>query len=525
MISLLPQLRKYLPWFLLAELVSYLGYYWPTVNSIGFLACASVAVFFAFRNYDYLVALLLAELVIGSKGHLFVLAIGNFSLSVRMVLWLIVMAAWFVHVLISLWRAKDFKPSLREALVPQAAKVFLPLLFFVLLAAGLALLNGNGLANIYADANAWLYFLLIWPFGMVLKKLNQEKLGFYGGVVATAIVWLVIKTWLILYFFSHDFAIIGDFYKWVRDSGVGEITAMKGSFYRIFIQSHLYPLAALVIIWFYLAKEVFAGARLRALMNSKPFIYAVLVSSALLSVILIGLSRSFWVGLLAALGAICLISLFGKKQRLGIKLQRFAYFFGTLGASFVIALFIILLIIKIPVPRNTLEFDATSVLSERATETSESAIGSRWAMLPVLAKEISKHPLIGSGFGKTVTYRSEDPRVVAATGGIYTTYAFEWGWLDMWLKFGLFGLLAYIYLLYAVWQKAAETAYIWPIRLVLVALATLHVFTPYLNHPLGIGLLLMVAFLEMGIAGVLPKRRIFPILHVLKLNLLKNKDL
>jgi hypothetical protein len=76
-----------------------------------------------------------------------------------------------------------------------------------------------------------------------------------------------------------------------------------------------------------------------------------------------------------------------------------------------------------------------------------------------------------------------------------------------------------------VWKKAAETAYIWPIRLVLVTLVALHIFTPYLNHPLGIGLLLMVAFLEMGLAGVLPKRPFLSILHVLKLNLLKNKDL
>lgn len=516
MINLLPQLRKYLPWFLLAELVSYLGYYWPVVNTLGFLACAMAAIYFAFRNLDYLVALLLAELVIGSKGHLFVLAIGNFTMSVRMLFWLIVMTAWIASILIDLWQAKDFKRRLVEVLLPHEVRVFLPLLFFVLLAVCLAFLNGNSLGNIYADANAWLYFLLIWPFGIVLKQLDRDKIGFYGGVVATAIAWLIIKTWLILYFFSHDFSIIGDFYKWVRDSGVGEITAMKGSFYRIFIQSHVYPLAALAITWLYLAKEIFFGAKFRALLNHKPFINAVLISSALLSVILIGLSRSFWVGLLAALALICLVFLLSKKQKLTVKLQRFAYYFATLGASFIIALFIILLIIKIPVPRNTMEFDATSVLSERATETSESAIGSRWAMLPVLAAEISMHPLIGSGFGKTVTYRSQDPRVVASTGGIYTTYAVEWGWLDMWLKFGLLGLLAYAYLIYAIWQKAAETAYIWPIRLVLVTLAALHVFTPYLNHPLGIGLLLMVAFLEMSLAGVLPNQRFFPILHVLK---------
>jgi UDP-N-acetylmuramoyl-L-alanyl-D-glutamate--2,6-diaminopimelate ligase len=48
-------------------------------------------------------------------------------------------------------------------------------------------------------------------------------------------------------------------------------------------------------------------------------------------------------------------------------------------------------------------------------------------LLPILFDGVKRHPVLGSGFGATVTYKSSDPRVVAATGGVYTNYAFEPG--------------------------------------------------------------------------------------------------
>jgi len=57
-----------------------------------------------------------------------------------------------------------------------------------------------------------------------------------------------------------------------------------------------------------------------------------------------------------------------------------------------------------------------------------------------LLDAIAQHPWLGSGFGRTVTYRSTDPRVLADhPAGAYTTTAFEWGYLDIALKIGLLG--------------------------------------------------------------------------------------
>jgi len=52
------------------------------------------------------------------------------------------------------------------------------------------------------------------------------------------------------------------------------------------------------------------------------------------------------------------------------------------------------------------------------------------------------------GFGKELTYQSNDPRVLQNhPDGLYTTYAFEWGYLDIALKIGVVGLLVYLALI------------------------------------------------------------------------------
>jgi len=120
-------------------------------------------------------------------------------------------------------------------------------------------------------------------------------------------------------------------------------------------------------------------------------------------------------------------------------------------------------------------------------DAGESAATSRWELLPILFDKAMESPLIGHGFGATVTYQSADPRVVTTTGGSYTTYAFEWGWMDLWIKFGLLGPLVMIWLLVSLIKKRPELA---P---VIITLAVVHVFTPYLNHPLGLLVLILAA--------------------------------
>jgi len=135
----------------------------------------------------------------------------------------------------------------------------------------------------------------------------------------------------------------------------------------------------------------------------------------------------------------------------------------------------------------------------------ESAISSRYAQIRPLLSAIKNHPILGSGFGTSVTYASRDPRVQKDhPDGRYTTTAFELGWLEMWLKIGLLGVFMYAYLLYAIIQKGwkkilplpheSQERYLVLGSLIgLIAVAITHGISPYLNHPLGIGIVIVVS--------------------------------
>ena len=113
-------------------------------------------------------------------------------------------------------------------------------------------------------------------------------------------------------------------------------------------------------------------------------------------------------------------------------------------------------------PIESLSSTETSSLSSRLT-SGDAATNSRMQLWGPLTKAISGNILIGQGFGATVTYFTSDPRRVAQTAGgsgEYTTYAFEWGYLELWLKFGLVGLVVYlgfiIRSLLPIWHEAKK---------------------------------------------------------------------
>jgi O-antigen ligase len=167
----------------------------------------------------------------------------------------------------------------------------------------------------------------------------------------------------------------------------------------------------------------------------------------------------------------------------------------------VISLALVAFLSYFPYPARG-NFSLVGLLKERAASLGEAAAKSRWQLLPPLLTEIKKHWLLGAGFGSTITYRSFDPRVLASSPtGLYTTSAFEWGWLDTWLKLGLVGLLIYLALIYKIlkrgwWRLKVERRAPYlslGLNFTLIALVIINFFTPYLNHPLGLGWLMLVA--------------------------------
>ncbi len=464
----------------LAEILSFVGFLHPAAGRFFFLMILLITLAASIYKLEYGLLAVLTELFISSKGYLFSLSLGHFNLSIRIAMWLVVMLVWGVRFLSRLIREKRLSFGFDFS-------YFLPLFFFLGLGGLIGLLKGNGPADAFFDYNNWFYFGLLLPLSEVFHENNFRKIF---SVFSASIVWLAFETFSSLYLFSHNL-FMRPVYKWIRNTGVGEITQMPNGFSRIFFQSHFFALAAFFIFFL-----LFAGARLKK-ERSWPYF---LVLTASLASVLISFSRSFWVGLAGGVGLLLALAA-GLIRKKKISWKDTLSFAGAGLISLALSFAIMAAIVKFPFPRTGA--DLSDDLTNRLSNFSgEAAVSSRWSLLPELWKGIKKDPLLGHGFGTTVTYKSSDPRVLELhPDGLYTTYAFEWGWLDLWLKIGLLGVLAYLYLLFILsrrlWRRFSAGSDLLSAGFLLgiLVMVLVNIFTPYLNHPLGIGYLLLAAVL------------------------------
>ena len=188
----------------------------------------------------------------------------------------------------------------------------------------------------------------------------------------------------------------------------------------------------------------------------------------------------------------------------------------TLSIANLVSFTLITLVINFPVGGSSFT-DPSSLITKRL-DLGESAVSSRWSQLPALGRAIGKNPVFGSGWGTTVEYQSHDPRIVTEEkpDGWYTTYAFEWGYLDFVLKIGIVGVMAYLFVFYKIlsrfyilWKTKQDHFYralVVGLILGFIALLCVHGFTPYLNHPLGIGyIILCYVFIQLLDQGEINK--------------------
>jgi len=471
-----------LPVFLGIEILSFLGFLYPAVNRIALVAIALAVLILALRRLEYGLLALLAELFIGSFGYLFFWSASGREISLRLILWLIIMGVFVLKLIVQARRGQGtYWKNIKHF---PLLKYFGLLFLFVLVALINGLARGHALGTIGVDFNAWLFWLLLFPMVAVYggAALAPEKRNRLLNVLFAAVLWLSLETLALLFVFTHNLSAASDLYTWLRKTLVGEITPTLSGWPRIFIQSQIFPAIALLILWWRQSLSVsvrnfFRGRDLGALILGALF----------LAVVLISFSRSFWVGLAGTVLVSLVLSAVFFGRQVFIRAAVWLLSAAILGFA------IIYLVAIFPYPAPG-KFNADFL--NRLTNGQEAAITTRWGEIPVLAGAISRNPILGQGFGATVTYISHDPRVLANNpDGLYTTYAFEWGYLDLWLKLGIIGLLIYGFLLYKLialgLRRGRPGAYLsLGITSGLFFLILTHVFTPYLNHPLGIGFIL-----------------------------------
>jgi len=442
------------------EVASALTIFHPVANSILTVGAALVMVWLSWKRPTMGLAVLALELLIGSKGYLLQFALLSTPISLRIALTLAFLFGWLVNFL---------QHGSIQALLSQFKDKRAYLVLLVLI--GYATIRGlqlNSMGNVLGDGNAWGDWMLLFPVLDISWRYRETIRRDALPVFFVGLGWLAVKTIGLEYYFSHALPGSSNVYLWVRRTGVGEVTLMTANAFRIFMQSYVYAIAGLIVAlgwWFTQTGQ------------KKTAWWMMVASTVILGV---SLSRSFWIGAMA--GALMLVVVFSLK-----KIAWWKKLVGPISAA-VAGVAIIFVTLALPLPPVNFA-SLASLFNSRTHIGEEAAAVSRWNLLPVLWHKIVEHPVLGSGFGATVTYQSKDPRIVAQTGGMYTTYAFEWGWLEHWIKFGIVGIPLIAYLLWSLgkrlwkldepmWLRASVVS-------CLIALGVTHFFTPYLNHPLG----------------------------------------
>lgn len=480
------------------EIVSYAAYFYPTINTVGFFLILLFTLLLSLKKLEYGVYLILAELFIGSKGYLFFFDISGTSISIRLGLFLVVLGVWIFKLLKN--KRLEFRSS-------NLFKWYLLLFLFIIWGVINGFLKGNEFNHIFFDFNGWLFLGLVFVFYTALN--SWERIQDSMQVIFAATSAVILKTVLLLFFFSHEINyLLPSLYKWIRITGVGEITQMPNNFYRIFFQSHIFA----IFIFFIIALLLIELRRNNFSPKDYYGFWIIGFFSALVT--FVSSSRSFWLGALLGLVALFYLIFFILK----LTKKKTFVITGSLILTFIGVYVITLGVINFPWPTSS-GFKG-GLIEERTKDlTTEAGASSRFQLLPPLSAKIKEHAILGSGFGATVTYKTNDPRALETNpDGLFTTYAFEWGYLDIWVKIGLIGLLVYLLLIFKLFQKGWQLAkkfsnqpfsraFTLGLLVGLFVLVMINATTPYLNHPLGIGYLIFLTavFSTMEANSSIPK--------------------
>lgn len=429
----------------------------------------------AVKRPEWLFPIAMAEIIATSNGHSLNIELAGISIGIRILLFAILM-------LVSL--VQTYKE--RANPIPKQYRVPV-LLLLLLLVYGVTrgVLAGYDLRDVYLDANGYLaigYLLaaLVWVRSAASRRLLLQAIG-------AGATWIIAKTLLLFFAFGHLHPkTLDPLYTWIRDTRLGEITLQAGNVYRVFLQSQWFIIPSL----FFTASYMLLAERGRE--TGVRLVYMLAFAAIIAS-----LSRTFWLAL-AATVLVMIVYVFWKKG-----IGRLVSRIPGLTLTKIGAIALLWILIAVPIFQTVGTNIFGELLRDRATGTNDIALDSRRQLLNPMFASFAEAPVAGHGLGKNVTYETLDQRYIDSHDtNVVSTYAFEWGWIDFLVKFGVVGTFIFLVLFWLIasdlWQASRQDkdrAWIYIALLAsLIALLIAHTFSPYLNHPIGWGTLaIMVA--------------------------------
>ena len=455
------------------EGLSRLAFFYPStvVYSFGFFVL--VCFVLTHKRLEYGLLMIFAELITSSFGRM----LSYDHVSLRMALFVVVMIMWWIR---HMPRTTQAQKRLRN-IYSKSPLYGILFVLAVLVSIGIirGLLASHDSLVIFQDVNGYLFLLLFLPVFSI--KPAADFFGKLVVVVSTAYAWLIIKSLLVFTYFTHITQPFFDTwqYQWLRDMRVAEITPYGDGLVRVFLQSHVFVALGFLIL-------LCIPRAIRKQYISPNALFALLTGST--AVILMSLSRSMWLGVGVA-GVVLVVWLLMKKK---YGLVRYVVLGSavTIGTGYLA----LSLLYGLPVGEHSDRAPLYTLFTTRVQAIdSEVAAASRWEQLPILFSAIKEKPILGHGFGTSLEIKNPHNTEISEE-----RFAFEWGWFDTWIKVGLLGVFVYVWLLYAIMKQVytlqLPRGYCQLKRGVIVAiiaLAIIHIFTPYLNHPLGIGVLVL----------------------------------
>ena len=453
--------------FFVFQLLSILGYVWPSISNIIFWLIILGAVWLSLHRIEYGFLILFFEFFAGHQGHMFEFA----GLSLRLSLFLVVMFIWLIKKIIN----KEHGQLLSQFLKSPGLSVFLIFLFVIFLALFQGLIQNNPVLAIKDFIN-YSYLFLIFPLIDILKKVRFQKSVFKLSQAAT--IGLGLLTIIVLILFVINLAEVHDqFYWWWRGTVIGKATATSNNFFRIVTPAHLLILPLFLVYLSFLTEIRKLKSR-----EKKWLIWLSIFAS---SALLINFSRAYFLGIL--IGLILLAK--------GLNWRRWLVFSCLVILILIIEFGLLFGLVNGGQALQGLDFFKNRMRTLISPEQEISSL-TRMNILPRLIEKISDQPIFGRGLGATVSYIDQ------LTGQEKSTFHLDWGYLEIWLELGLFGLISYglilFYIFYQGWQKIKILSRdIFQKRLIiglLAGLASLIVATltgPFLFHSLGIFYLIL----------------------------------
>lgn len=429
-----------------------------------------------------------AEIMVGGHGHLIQADVAGFGVSLRIAIFAGVLSVWCVRLLQS-------KAVPNFFLFRDVAFLLLALSVVI---AGIIGFLANDALSAFDDMNGYLTIAYLLP--LVSVTWDQARKRQMIQVLCASAAWIALSTLTLVFLFTHlPGKALHEVYAFVRDARIAEVTLLTGPewfvsilpsaspwYFRVFEPAHFFTIvtaflliAARFVLW--RGERMPRGARWLLVLCAATFTAS--------------LSRSFLIGAFAAFVVTCAFVVWESRGRL-LRGARHGVGIAVLLAFGAVLFWVA---IAFPYPSHPDLRDA-AFYQQKTDDARDLAVSSRWKLLYPMFNAIMEHPMLGSGFGREVTFVSDDPRVRdIIPSGEWTTYRFEWGYQDIWLKMGLLGLIAFI--TYAI---VLTEAFFYSYRthdnrwlvaglyIGAVALFATNLFSPYLNHPIGLGYMLFV---------------------------------